>query len=72
MSKPSDTKNARGEVDRRGFFRSMGGASAAAAVAVGVPLAAQPAAASESQSERTKARYKESDHVKTFYRTNRY
>ena len=72
MSKPSETNKGKGEVDRRGFFRSMGGASAAAAAAVGVPLAAQPAAASENQAERTKARYKESDHVKTFYRTNRY
>lgn len=60
------------EVDRRSFFKSLGGASAAAAVAVAAPIAASPAAATENQNERTKARYKESEHVKTFYRTNRY
>ncbi len=60
------------DVDRRSFFKSLGGASAAAAVAVTAPIVATPAAATENQSERTKARYKETDHVKTFYRTNRY
>ena len=60
------------DVDRRSFFKSLGGASAAAAVAVTAPIAATPAAATENQSERTKARYQETDHVKTFYRTNRY
>ena len=69
MSSKPDKKP---DLDRRSFFKSLGGASAVAAVAVGVPVAATPAAASEGQSERTKARYKETDHVKTFYRTNRY
>ena len=57
-------------VDRRGFLRSVGGASVAgAAVAAGVPAAAE---ASESRGERDKARYRETEHVKAFYRTNRY
>ncbi len=57
-------------VDRRGFLRSIGGASVAgAAVAVG---AAAPAAASENDADKKKARYRETDHVKNFYRTNRY
>lgn len=57
-------------VDRRGFLRSIGGASVAgAAVAVG---AAPPAAAVENDADKKKARYKETDHVKAFYRTNRY
>lgn len=57
-------------VDRRGFLRSVGGASVAgAAVAVG---SAMPAAAAESDADKKKARYQESDHVKAFYRTNRY
>jgi hypothetical protein len=30
------------------------------------------AAADESQAERVKARYKETDHVKNYYRVNRY
>lgn len=57
-------------VDRRGFLRSIGGASVAAgAVAVGAPA---PATATESDTEKTRARYRETDHVKAFYRTNRY
>jgi len=76
-SKPSDSKTPAGEggsktaagVDRRRFFMMGGSAVAAAAV---VPLAGSEAVADESQSERVKARYKESDHVKNFYRVNRY
>ncbi len=74
MSKPSDSKAPRESkkpagVDRRRFF--MMGGSAVAAVAT-VPLASGEAVADESQAERVKARYKETDHVKNFYRVNRY
>ena len=75
MSKPSDSKGrpqGQGEsagVDRRSLFLMGGSAVAAAAV---VPLASSEAEADESQSERVKARYKETDHVKNFYRVNRY
>ena len=77
MRKPSDSKAPSGEdgsrtadgVDRRRFFMMGGSAVAAAAVA---PLTGSEAIADESQSERVKARYKESDHVKNFYRVNRY
>jgi hypothetical protein len=78
MRKPSDSKTPSGEgkskttagVDRRSFFMMGGSAVAAAAV---VPLAGSEALAdNEAQSERVKARYKESDHVKNFYRVNRY
>jgi hypothetical protein len=77
MSKPSDTKvparerkaKAAAGVDRRRFFL-MGG-SAAVAAAAAVPLSSE-AAAEESQAERVKARYKETDHVKNYYRVNRY
>lgn len=71
MSKPSDSKGksrATG-VDRRSLFLMGGSAVAAAAV---VPLSGGEAAADESQAERVKARYKETDHVKNFYRVNRY
>jgi hypothetical protein len=37
-----------------------------------VPLASGEAEADESQAERVKARYKETDHVKNYYRVNRY
>ena len=63
----TDTKKA---IDRRNFLRALGGASTAAAVAS--PIAATEAAAYDPGSEETKARYRESDHVKAFYRTNGY
>jgi hypothetical protein len=77
MSKPSDSKAPAGKakpqagaaVDRRRFFLMGGSAVAAAAV---VPLSSDEAAADESQAERVKARYKETDHVKNYYRVNRY
>ncbi len=56
-------------MDRRSLFLMGGSAVAAAAV---VPLAGGEAAADESQAERVKARYKETDHVKNYYRVNRY
>ena len=75
MSKPSDSKvparagksQPAAGVDRRRFFMIGGSAVAAAAV---VPLASGEA--DESQAERVKARYKETDHVKNYYRVNRY
>jgi len=65
----SDQKIAKAVVDRRSFFRAGGGVAMAAAAAV---LPSQDAEATESHAERTKARYSETDHVKTFYRVNRY
>lgn len=56
---------------RRGFLKALGlGAGAAAAVVV--PAAAQTAPPKENKAEREKARYRETEHVKAFYRTNRY
>ncbi|HRK24446.1 MAG TPA: formate dehydrogenase [Beijerinckiaceae bacterium] len=64
------TKRADETLNRRGFLRAgLGTASVAATTVIG---AAQPAQAAENDAERKKARYKETDHVKTFYRTNRY
>jgi hypothetical protein len=66
------TDNSAPTVDRRGFLKALGaGAGAAATVTIAVAPAA-PALASESSAEKIKARYKETDHVKAFYRTNRY
>jgi nitrous oxide reductase len=60
------------KIERRGFLKALGlGAGAAATGAVG-DAALSPAVASESKNDRTKARYKETDHVKAYYRTNRY
>jgi hypothetical protein len=77
MNKPSKSKAPVGKgksgqaagVDRRRFFMMGGSAVAAAAV---VPLASGEAEAEESQAERVKARYKETEHVKNYYRVNRY
>lgn len=55
-------------IGRRGFFGALAGVSVGA-VAVG---RARPAFAEEVGDERTKVRYQETDHVKAFYRTNRY
>jgi hypothetical protein len=57
-------------VDRRSFFRGLGGAAAVAGAAVATSGA--PAVAQENANERRKARYRETEHVKNFYRTNRY
>lgn len=57
-------------VARRDFLRVLG---AGATVAASAPLAAGPAQAdSENNDEKRKSRYKESDHIKAYYRTNRY
>ncbi len=55
---------------RRDFLKVLGGTSALAATSVAATLPAE--AQQESKDERLKARYKETDHVKSFYKTNRY
>ena len=57
-------------VGRREFLRVLG-AGATVAAATG-PLATGAKADTETNDEKRKARYKETDHVKTFYRVNRY
>lgn len=55
---------------RRNFLRA--GVVGASAAAVSAGASVTPAQATESDSEKKKARYKETDHVKKFYATNRY
>jgi hypothetical protein len=57
-------------VGRREFLRALG-AGAGVAVA-SAPLATGANADTEKNDEKRKARYKETDHVKAFYRVNRY
>ena len=64
--KANDNKT---KVARRDFLRALGAGAGAAAT---VPLATTAKADSENNDEKRKARYKETDHVKTFYRVNRY
>lgn len=58
-------------VGRRDFLRTVGIGTVGAGAALATPLV--PARAdSENDQEKRKARYRESDHVKKFYRVNRY
>ncbi len=59
-------------MDRRAFFRTVGGGSAVAVAAVASPMAATEAQAYDPGKDETKGRYRETDHVKAFYRTNGY
>ena len=59
-------------MDRRNFLRTVGGVSTAAVAAVAAPVAAPEAQAYDPGRDETKGRYRESDHVKAFYRTNGY
>ena len=54
---------------RRQFLGVLGAGAAAAAAST---LAIEAKADSESNDEKRKSRYKESDHVKAYYRVNRY
>ena len=57
------------KIGRREVLRTFG---AGAGAAMAAPLATTAQADTETNDEKRKARYKESDHVKTFYRVNRY
>jgi hypothetical protein len=59
------------KVGRRDFLRTLGAGAGVAVTAAG-PLAEEAAADSETNDEKRKARYKETDHVKAYYRVNRY
>ena len=65
-------KNDKKAIDRRNFLRGVGGASTVAVAAVASPLTATDAQAYNPGQDETKARYRETDHVKAFYRTNGY
>jgi hypothetical protein len=57
-------------VGRREFLRTLGAGAGVAAVAA-APIATAPAAA-QTEDAKKKARYQDTDHVKTFYRVNSY
>ena len=64
-------KSQKKAVGRRDFLRVLAAGAGAAAATTAAPLAA-PAVAAESDQEKRKARYKETEHVKAFYRVNKY
>jgi hypothetical protein len=58
------------KVGRRDFLRALGAGAGVAVATAGVATSAR--ADSETNDEKRKPRYKETEHVKTFYRVNRY
>ena len=59
-------------VGRRDFLRKVSVGAVGAGATLAAPLVAPAQADSETNDEKRKARYKETDHVKAFYRVNRY
>jgi hypothetical protein len=64
-------KEPKAALGRREFLRTLG-AGATVAAASAAPLASAARADTESNDEKRKSRYRETEHVKTFYRVNRY
>lgn len=56
-------------ISRRTFFGTASVGAATVAIGSG---AARPAFSQETGDERTRARYQATEHVETYYRTNRY
>jgi hypothetical protein len=65
------TKASKPALGRREFLRTLG-AGATVAAAAAAPLAGEARADTETNDEKRKARYRETEHVKTYYRVNRY
>jgi hypothetical protein len=65
---PDKPKAKKPAVDRRNFLKGL---SVGAAATAAPPLAGQAIAQNQTD-EKRKARYRESEDVKTFYRVNRY
>jgi hypothetical protein len=63
------SKKSKPTVGRRDVLRAL---AAGAVAATGAAPLATGAVAAESEQEKRKARYKETDHVKAYYRVNRY
>jgi len=67
--KHSDPKqNRKGAIGRRDVLKVLGAGAAASAT----PLADSAQAETWNEAEHKKARYRLSDHIKAFYRVNRY
>jgi len=59
-------------VDRRDFLRKAGLGAVGAGATLATPLVGSAQADSENRDEKLKARYRQTDHVNTYYRVNRY
>jgi hypothetical protein len=69
--KEQDKMQNKPRVARRDLLRVLGAGAGVAATAA-APLTTTAKADTENNDEKRKARYKETDHVKAFYRVNRY
>lgn len=69
LEEASMKSGTRTKIARREFLRTLG---VGAAVSAASPLVTGAHADTESNDEKRKPRYKETEHVKTFYRVNRY
>jgi len=63
-------RNDKTKLGRRDVLRALGLGAGAAAMAP--TLASEARADTENNDDKRKARYKETDHVKAYYRVNRY
>ena len=59
------------KLGRREFLRAVGGGATVAAATLG-SLSGEADADTETSQEKRKSRYRATEHVKTFYRVNRY
>jgi hypothetical protein len=71
MKQEREARERQTKVGRRDFLRALG-AGASVAVASTGPLAGEALADTETDDEKRKPRFRETEHVKTFYRVNRY
>jgi hypothetical protein len=65
------TREQRLNAGRRHFLRTLGAGATVTATAPSL-MVGRARADTESRDEKLKPRYRESEHVKTFYRVNRY
>jgi len=66
------TDEKKSTIGRRNFLRKVGIGTVGAGAMLATPLVGAAQADSENRDERLKARYRESEDVKNFYRVNRY
>jgi hypothetical protein len=66
------SEDKKSKVGRRDFLRKVAIGTAGAGATLATPLVGSAEADSESNDEKRKARYRETDDVKAFYRVNRY
>jgi hypothetical protein len=66
------SKQSKLTVGRRDFLVKVGIGTVGAGATLATPLVGVAKADSETNDEKRKARYKETEHVKKFYRVNRY